>query len=145
MMEEFQKIFNFYKVEKTIHVVEDGLFMDIFNFFVSSDLDLEATILAENELEVSTERRVEHVDVIEEEFKTSDTDEVMEDVTTALHDYTLSKAEFFYLECKIKNPKDIWNEFTFIDNSNFDFSTTVNLLNQKSKNYFYLKKGKEMQ
>ena len=52
----------------------------------------------------------------------------------------LSKAEMFYLECTLKNPKDIWNEFTVVDNSNFDLNKTNTLLNQKSKNYFVLEK-----
>ena len=49
--------------------------------------------------------------------------------------------------CSAKNPKDIWNEFTIVDNSNFDFSKVNNLLNQKSKNFFGLekKKGNVMQ
>ena len=46
----------------------------------------------------------------------------------------------FYLDCTLKNPKDIWNEFIFVDNSNFDFSKVNTLLNQKSKNYFALEK-----
>ena len=52
----------------------------------------------------------------------------------------LSKAEMFYFDCTLRNPKDIWNEFTFVDNSNFDFSKVNTLLNQKSKNYFVLEK-----
>ena len=70
----------------------------------------------------------------------------MEDVSCILHEKTLSKAEIFYLDCEITNPKDIWNEFTFVDNSNFDFAKVNSLLNQKSKNYFLLekKKGCEM-
>ena len=54
----------------------------------------------------------------------------------------LSNAERFYLNCNLKNPKDVWNEFTFIDNSNFDFTKTNSLLNQKSKNFFGLEKKK---
>ena len=44
----------------------------------------------------------------------------------------------FYLVCTLKNSKDIWNEFTFVDNSNLDFNKINNLLNQKSKNCFVL-------
>ena len=58
------------------------------------------------------------------------------------HAFTLSKVEIFYLECQLTNPKDMWNEFTFVDNTNFDFSITVSLLNQKSTNYFVLEKRK---
>ena len=46
----------------------------------------------------------------------------MEDVSSTLHQKTLSKAEIFYLDHTITNPNDIWNEFTFVDNSNFDFA-----------------------
>ena len=47
----------------------------------------------------------------------------------------------FYLGCTLKNAKDGWNEFTFVDNSNFDFNKINTLLNQKSKNCFVLEKG----
>ena len=81
--------------------------MGAFNFFVTRDLDMEATILAEDELEVATQTKVE-IGVIEEEVKTPDTDEIMKDVTSSLQDYTFSKAEIFYLEHQHSNPKDIW-------------------------------------
>ena len=49
--------------------------------------------------------------VVEEELtRTTDTDEVMEYVAESLQEYTLSRAEFFYLDCQVKNPKDVWNE-----------------------------------
>ena len=79
MMDEFQKIFNFYKVEKTFHVQDNWLFMDIFNFFASGDLDLEATILAEKELVVPSNVNVENTVVEEEVTRTTDADEAMED------------------------------------------------------------------
>ena len=66
----------------------------------------------------------------------------MEDVSSTLHETTLSKADIFHLDCNITNPKDIWNEFTLVDNSNFDFAKVNILLNQKSKNYFLLKRKK---
>ena len=57
--------------------------MDVFGFFVSRDMDLEAIILAEKEPTIVTERvRVNaDVDVINEEVKATDADEMMEDVT----------------------------------------------------------------
>ena len=67
----------------------------------------------------------------------------MEDVTYPLYEFVFSKAEMFYMDCHLTNPKDVWNEFTFVDNSNFDFSKTGSLLNQKSKNYYLLEKKKE--
>ena len=45
MVEEFHRIFNFYKKEKTIHISDDSTLMD-----------LEATILAEKEQAIVTER-----------------------------------------------------------------------------------------
>ena len=119
--------------------------MDIFYFFISRDMDLEATILAERAQAIVTERVrvIEDVNVDNEEFKTTDADEVMEDISFTLSEIGFSKAELFYVECQLKNPKDVWNEFTFVDNSNFDFSKINSLLNQKSKNYFLLEKKKE--
>ena len=64
----------------------------------------------------------------------------MDDATESLYEYTLSRAEFFYLDCQVKNPKDVWNEFTIIDNDNFDFSKTTTLLNQNSKKLFFTRK-----
>ena len=58
-----------------------------------------------------------------------------------------TKWEKFYLECTLKNPKDVWNEFTVVDNTSFEFSKTNTLLNQKSKNFLSVekKKGDAMQ
>ena len=145
MMDEFQKIFNFYKMEKTFHVQDDWLFMDIFNFFASRDLDLEATILAEKVLKIPSIVEVENIVVEEDITRTTDAEEAMDIGVESLPDFTLSKAEIFYLECQVKNPKDIWSEFTIVDNDNFDFSKTATLLNKKSKNCFLLEKEREMQ
>ena len=46
------------------------------------------------------------------------------------------------MECSVKNPKDVWNEFRVIDTDNFDFSKTNILLNQKCKNCFLLEQRK---
>ena len=121
-MDEFQKIFNFYKMEKTFHVQDDWLFMDIFNFFASRDLGLEATILAEKELEVPSILEGENIVVEEEITRTTDAEDAMEIVVESLQDFILSKAEIFHLECQVKNPKDVWSKFTIVDNDNFDFS-----------------------
>ena len=60
--------------------------MDIFNFFASRDLDLEATILAGKELEVALILNVENAVVAVEETSTNDVDEVMEETrTTDVH------------------------------------------------------------
>ena len=145
MMDEFQRILDFYKTEKTIRIKDDSLYMDIFNFFASRDMDLEATILAERALEVPSRRAVEDI-VVEEDIPTiTDADEVMEDVDS-LSEYTLSRAEEIFMECLIRNPKDVWNEFTVIDTDNYDFSKTNALLNQKCKNCFLLeeRKGNKM-
>ena len=48
----------------------------------------------------------------------------------------------FFLECQLSNLKEGWNELTFVDNSNFDFSKISYLLNQKIKNYDLLEKRK---
>ena len=50
------------------------------------------------------------------------------------------------MDCSVKNPKDVWNEFTVIDTDNYDFSKTNILLNQKCKNCFLLeeRKGNKM-
>ena len=122
MMEDFQKIFNFYTMEKTFHVQDDWLFMDIFNFFVSRDLDLEATILAEKVLGVPSIVEVENIVIEEDITRTMDAEEAMDIGVESLPDFTLSKAEIFYLECQVKNPKDAWSEFTFVVYDNFDFS-----------------------
>ena len=58
MIEEFSRILNFYKKEKSIQACDDGTFMDIFNFFAFRDMHLEATIFAENQLENVSEVRL---------------------------------------------------------------------------------------
>ena len=49
MIEEFSRILNFYKKEKSIQSCDDGTFMDIFDFFASRDMDLEAILFAEKQ------------------------------------------------------------------------------------------------
>ena len=131
-----------YKKEKAFHVQDDWLFMDIFNFFASRDLDLEATILAEKELEVLSIDEVENRVVVEDTTRATDVEEAMDFGFDSLPEFTLSRAEMFYLECQLKNPKDEWSEFTMIYKDNFDFSKTASFLNQKCKNYFVLEKRK---
>ena len=142
MVEEFHRIYNFYK-EKTFFVSDDRTFTDIFNFFATRDLDLEAPILAEKEWEGVTERIQPIVDIIDKEMLPANADEIMEEVMLAPYEFRYSKAEMFYMDCQITNPKDVWNEFTFVENSNFDFSKIGSLLIQKSKNYYLLEKKKE--
>ena len=67
---------------------------------------------------------------------------MVEEQVVTQNQIQLSNAERFYLNCNLKNPKDIWNKITFVDNSNFDFTKTNSLLNQKSKNFFGLEKKK---
>ena len=143
-MDEFKQILDFYKTEKTVRIKDDSLYMDIFNFFASRDMDLEATILAERALEVPSRRVVENIVVEEDIPAITDADGVMEDVDS-LSEYTLSRAEKFYMDCTVKNPKDVWNEFTVIDTDNYDFSKTNILLNQKCKTFFFWKERKEIQ
>ena len=48
----------------------------------------------------------------------------------------------FYLNCFLKNPKDVWNKFTSIDTNSFDTTKSDSLLCQKSKDFFMLEKRK---
>ena len=97
--------------------------MDIFKFFIDKDLMFEATLLAEKELTSNVQEEEEiHVnqEVNEGNEETEVIDRMILDEMDASLRSRLSKAEMFYLDCTLKNPKDIWNEFTFVDNSNFD-------------------------
>ena len=62
------------------------------------------------------------INIINKEAKSADADEIMEAVTYPLYEFVFSKAEIFYMDCHLTNPKDVWNEFTFINNSNFECS-----------------------
>ena len=87
MMDEFKRILDFYKTEKTTILAE-------------RDMDLEATILAERALEVPSRTVVENI-LVEEDIPAihvTDADEVMEDIES-LSEYTLSRAEKFYMDC----------------------------------------------
>ena len=117
--------------------------MDIFRFFVDRDLMFEATLLAEKELATNIQEEGEvkdNSDINEGNEDTEVIDTMVEDELESQTQSRLSKAEMFYLGCTLKNPKDVWNEFTFVDNSNFDFNKINTLLNQKSKNCFVLEK-----
>ena len=54
----------------------------------------------------------------------------------------LSSAEIFYLNCFLRNPKDVWNEFTAIYTNSFDLTKLDSLLCQKSKDFFIWEKRK---
>ena len=79
--------------------------MDIFNFFESRDKDLEATILAEKEMEVASTINVKIYSCCRSRNQKTDMDEVMEDVATSLHEYTLLKAELSIWNAKSKIQK----------------------------------------
>ena len=143
IVEDFKNIMEFYNPEKTFKVCDDESMMDIFRFFVERNLMFEAMLLAEKELTRNVQEEVkDNNDANERNEDTEVIDRMVEDEIDLQTQSRLSKAEVFYLECTLKNPKDIWNEFTFVDNSNFDFSKVNNLLNQKSKNFFVLEKKK---
>ena len=122
--------------------------MEIFRFFVERDIMFEATLLAERELaqnsqeEKDTSEEKEKNDANEGNEDTEVIDRMVEEESVAQNQIQLSNAEKFYLNCNLKNLKDIWNEFTFVDNSYFDFTKINSLLNQKSKNFFGLEKKK---
>ena len=143
IVEDFERVREFYNQEKTFKMCDDETMMDIFRFFVDRDIMLEATILAEKELAANTREEGEVKDNSEINVGNEDTEIIDTMVIEESEPYPrsqLSKAEKFYLECTLKNPKDIWNEFIVVDNSNFDLNKTNTLLNQKSKNYFVLEK-----
>ena len=104
---------------------------------------LEATILAEKELSGNIQEEGE-VQLPQEINEGNEDTEVIDRMILEELDVSsrsrLSKAEMFYLDCTLKNPKDIWSEFTTVDNSNFDLSKVNTILNQKYKNYFVLEK-----
>ena len=130
-------------MKKTFKVCDDEIMMDIFRFFIERDLMYEATLLAEKELTSNFQEEGEVKDNYDANEGNEDTeviDKMVEDDIESQTQSRLSKAEMFYLGCTLKNPKDIWNEFTFVDNSNFDFSKVNTLLNQKSKNCFVFEK-----
>ena len=145
IVKDFKHIMEFYNQSKTFKVCADECFMDIFRFFIERDMMLEATILAEKELADANreEKAINDIPVINERNDDTEViDRMVEDEIEAQTLNRLSKAERFYLECTLKNPKDIWNEFTVVENSSFDFSKINSLLNQKSKTFFRLEKNK---
>ena len=130
-------------MKKPSKVCDDEIMMDIFRFFVDRDLMFEATLLAEKELATNIQEEGEVKDNSDTTEGNEDTEVIDTMVKDELESQTLSqlsKAEMFYLGCTLKNPKDVWNEFTVVDNSNFDFNKINTLLNQKSKNCFVSEK-----
>ena len=143
IVEDFTRLLEFYNREKTFKVCDDEIMMDIFEFFIDRDLMLEATILAEKELSSNIQEERE-IQVPQEINEGNEDTEIIDRMITKDLDVSsrsrLSKAEMFYLDCTLKNPKDIWSEFTTVDNSNFDLSKVNTILNQKCKNYYVLEK-----
>ena len=93
---------------------------------------LEATILAKIEFTDSNREEEAKTDTPVINERNNDTEVIDRMVEDEIEHQTLnrlSKAEKFYLECTLKNPKDIWNEFTVVDNSSFDFSNINSLRN----------------
>jgi len=143
IVEDFMRLLEFYNREKTFKVCDDETMMDIFKFFIDKDIMLEATILAERELSRNIQEE-EEIQLPQEVNEGNDDTEIIDRmILEELNDSSrsrLSKAEMFYLDCTLKNPKDIWSEFTAVDNSNFDLSKVNAILNQKCKNFYILEK-----
>ena len=70
---------------------------------------------------------------------------MIEDEISTQTQNKLSNTEIFYMQCTLKNPKDIWNEFTCVDNSSFDMTKLNSLLNQNVKITIAWKRKKEIQ
>ena len=68
-----------------------------------------------------TDRGIENSIIIDEDVKTQAADKVMNNVSSAQHNKVLSKAEIFCSDYKLTNLEVVWNEFTFVNNINFDF------------------------
>ena len=148
IVEDFKRIMEFYNHEKTFKVCDDETMMEIFRFFIDRDIMFEATLLAEKELASNTREEGEVKDNSDINEGNEDTEVIDTMVIEESEPYPrsqLSKAEMFYLECTLKNPKDIWNEFTVVDNSNFDLNKTNTLLNQKNKTILFWKREVEIQ
>ena len=89
---------------------------------------LEATILSEKEprnvtLDAGEEKEDGNVNAGNEDTEVSD--KMVEDEISTYTRNKLSNVEIFYMECTLKNPNNIWNEFTFVDNSSFDMTKVI--------------------
>ena len=110
IVEDFKRLMEFYNQEKTFKVCDDETMMDIFKFFIDKDLMFEATLLAEKELtsNVQEERETdENQEVNEGNEDTEVIDRMVLEEMDASARSRLSKAEMFYFDCTLKNPKHI--------------------------------------
>ena len=95
--------------------------LDIFRFFIEIDLMFEAKLLVEKELASNVQEEEKDNNNADESSKDTEViDRIVKDEIDLQTQSRLSKAEMFYLECTLKNHNDLWNEFTSVDNSNFD-------------------------
>ena len=73
---------------------------------------LEATILAERELAIANREEETKIEVPTVNDRNEETEIIDRMIIEEIEDQSLkrlSKAEKFYLDCTLKNPKDIWN------------------------------------
>ena len=131
-IEDFNRLEAFYSMNKTFPVTEDEVILDVFRFFKKRDMILEATnivdrsqVVEENQAGKNEEtRRSERMDI---------------DIS---FNERLSSAEILCLQCNLKNPKDVCNEFTAVDTNSLDTTKLDILLCQKSKHFLFWKKKK---
>ena len=125
----------FYKINKTLKVSDEDLILEVFKYFVSRDMILEASTMQSN-LE-----GLEDGTLLQEEEEAQNDDMETE---SFLHDNlefdTLSNAEMFYKNYEGKEPKDVWATFEIFETNSIDISKLDNLIFQRSKDFYTLEK-----
>ena len=134
-LEDFNLLMDFYNTNKTLKVSDEDLILEVFKYFVSRDMILEASLMQANleGLEEGTllqEEEEAHNDDMETESFLHDNEEFDK----------LSNSEVFYRNYKGKEPKDVWAAFEIFETNSIDMSKLDNLIFQKSKDFFTLEK-----
>ena len=136
-LEDFNLLMDFYNSNKTLKVSDEDLILEVFKYFVSRDMILEASLMQANleGLEEGTllqEEEEAHNDYMETESFLHDNEEFDK----------LSNSEVFYRNYKGKEPKDVWAAFEIFETNSIDMSKLDNLIFQKRKDFFYFGKKK---
>ena len=127
-VEDFTSLMEFFLIHNTLKVSQEDVIMEVFNYFVSRDMILEASTMQ------TFQEVIENDTLIPEEEEVTREDMETESI---LHDNLefdiLSDAELFYKNYEGKESKDVWTAFDIFETNSIDMSKLDNLVFQKKQ------------
>ena len=124
-IEDVNSLMEFFLAHSTLKVCQENTIMEVFGYFISTDMILEASTMQMIQ-EITVDTLVEEEEEIpREEMEKTDFD-------------TLTKAELFYTRFEGKEGKDVWTIFDIFETNSIDMTKLDNLIFKRSKDFYTL-------